>query len=295
MEEILPSNICELLQSYLKDRNYRVAYEDARSKFHKIEAGIPQGSVLGLTLYLLYTADIPKTSKTTFAIFADDTAIMAVDDSQSEATRKLQKALDTVTEWMNRWKIRINEKKSVHVTFTLRQRNSHHCVYANGIQIPQADTARYLGLHLDVKLNWKHHVRMKAQQMRLKLRKMYWLIGPHSSLSLCNKVIIYKTIIRPIWTYGAQLWGCAIQSNRMVIQRSQNKFLRAAVNAFRYTRNEDIHRDFGIKTVDDIIQEIAGGREKRLHRHDNVLALLLFEDCSKDKRRLKRLKPYELV
>ncbi len=57
----------------------------------------------------------------------------------------------------------------------------------------------------------------------------------------------------------------------------------------------DIHRDLGIKTVDDIIQEIAGRHEKRLHRHDNVLALQLLEDCSKDKRKLKRLKPYELV
>lgn len=295
IKEHLPGNMCELLQSYLAQRKFRVAFEDARSSFYNIQAGVPQGSVLGPTLYLLYTADIPRTPKTTLAVFADDTAILAVSDTQEEATRQLQEAVDKIMAWTRKWRIKLNKQKSVQVTFALRKRDIQHCIFINRVQIPQAETVKYLRLHLDSRLNWKHHVRQKAQQIRLKLREMYWLVGPYSQLKLSNKVLIYRSIIKPIWTYGAQLWGCTKQSNRNIIQRSQSKFLRAAVNAYRFTRNEDIHRDLGIKMVDEVIRDIAGRHERRLHRHENVLALQLLEDSSNNKRRLKRQKPYDLV
>ncbi len=121
---------------------------------------------------------------------------------------------------------------------------------------------------------------------------MYWLIGPYSQLNLSNEVLIYKMIIKPIWTNGAQLWNVR---NRLIIQRSQNKFLRAAVNAYRYARNEDIHWDLRIEMVDNAIREMASHHERRLHQHDNILALQLLEDSSNDVRRLKRLKPYDSI
>jgi hypothetical protein len=55
---------------------------------------------------------------------------------------------------------------------------------------------------------------------------MYWLIGRDSKLSLENKILLYKTIIKPIWTYGVKIWGCASKSNISIIQRSQSKILR---------------------------------------------------------------------
>jgi hypothetical protein len=60
---------------------------------------------------------------------------------------------------------------------------------------------------------------------------MYWLIGRNSKLSLENEILLYKTIIKPIWTYGAEIWGCASKSNISIIQRSQSKILRMIANA----------------------------------------------------------------
>jgi hypothetical protein len=72
---------------------------------------------------------------------------------------------------------------------------------------------------------------------------MYCLVGRNSSLPRHNKLLLYKQILKPIWTYGVQLWGCTKQSNRDNVQRFQNKVLWGMVNAPWYIRNKDFHRD----------------------------------------------------
>lgn len=123
---------------------------------------------------------------------------------------------------------------------------------------------------------------------------MYWLIGRGSKLDLYSKGLLYQTIIRPIWTYGIQLWGCAKKANRLVIQRVQNKILRMLTDARWYQRNEDLHSDLNLRTVEEVIRDFSIQHERRLHEYDNIEALQLL-DNSLDVRRLKRYKPYDLV
>ena len=123
--------------------------------------------------------------------------------------------------------------------------------------IPQKDSAKYLGMHLDSRLNCKHHVRQKKLQIKEKMRKLYWLVGRHSTLDLANKRLLYVAIIKPIWTYGIQLWGCARKSNIEVIQRCQNISLRTIVAAYRFDRNEIIHRELNIPSIEDEIKKFA--------------------------------------
>jgi len=73
--------------------------------------------------------------------------------------------------------------------------------------------------HLDQRLTWRTHVKAKRQQLNLKLRGMYWLLGRRSKLSLENKLLLYKCVLKPVWTYGIQLWGCAKPSHTQIIQR----------------------------------------------------------------------------
>ena len=60
---------------------------------------------------------------------------------------------------------------------------------------------------------WKTHIKAKRCQLELKLKNMSWLINTRSELSLDSKLTVYKTILRPIWTYGIELWGCSKPSN----------------------------------------------------------------------------------
>jgi hypothetical protein len=71
--------------------------------------------------------------------------------------------------------------------------------------IPVQSEVKYLGLHLDKRLRWQKHVKTKRQQMNMKLREMSRLMNLKSKLSLKNKLILYKSIIKPMWTYGIQL------------------------------------------------------------------------------------------
>jgi len=62
--------------------------------------------------------------------------------------------------------------------------------------------AKYLGMKLDAKLRWKAHVKKRHEQLGLQYKQMYWLMGRRSALSIHNKVMPYKQILKPVWTYG---------------------------------------------------------------------------------------------
>jgi len=206
-------------------REIRVKQGDAYSELKEIKAGVLQGSVLEPVLSLLYTSDLPNLENSTVATFANDTALLTVGSSNKESTRKLQTAINQIQKWTRKWQIQINKSKSVHINFTNR-RFKHIPVTINNQKVPYANTAKYLGMTLDAKLRWKAHVKKKREKLELRYKKMYCLIGRNSSLSLHNKLLIYKQILKPTWTYGIQLWGCTKQSNIDIIQRFQNKVLR---------------------------------------------------------------------
>jgi predicted GIY-YIG superfamily endonuclease len=167
LKTMLPEQYSDLLSSYLSDRFFRIKQEDAYSELKEIRAGVPQGSVLGPVLYLLYTCDLPTFENNIVATFADDTAVMAIAETNEETTLKLQRSINIIQEWTNRWKIKLNETKSTHVDFT-NKRITHKPLYINNKVVPYADTAKYLGMTLDAKLRWKAHVKKKREELGIR-------------------------------------------------------------------------------------------------------------------------------
>ena len=148
-------------------------------------------------------------------------------------------------------------------------------------------TVKYLGLHFDRKLTWKEHVITKRKQLDYKTRELKWLIGKNSPLSLENKLLIYKRILKPIWTYGIVLWGCASKSNIAIMQRYQSKFLRLITNAPRYVNNQTLHTDLQISFVHTVFQDHIRKHRNTLESHPNPLVepILHSEHNSRLKRR----------
>jgi hypothetical protein len=104
-------------------------------------------------------------------------------------------------------------------------------VQINNVQLPQKEEVKYLGLHLDRRLTWHKHIFTKRKQLGITLTKMYWLLGCKSKLSTNNKLLLYKAILKSIWTYGIQLWGMDSTSNIEILERFQSKTLRMIVDA----------------------------------------------------------------
>lgn len=207
ISEHFPKQLSELLGSYLTGRMFRVKFDNEFSELKEINAGVPQGSVLGPILYLIFTNDIPNSKNVTIATFADDTAILVTGENTSESTKKLQSAIKTVNEWTKRWEIKLNKDKSVLINFTNKRVKSLP-VYLNNKTIPYANTAKYLGMNLDAKLHWKEHIKKKREEINIKYNKMLWLLGRRSQVSIGNKVLIYNQLNqygRMVCSYGAAL------------------------------------------------------------------------------------------
>src|SRR5204863_9607997 len=144
---------------------------------------------------------------------------------------------------------------------------------------------KYLGMYLDRKTAWQKHIFTKRLQLGLKLRKMYWLIGRNSKLSLASKLLLYKVIFKPVCTYGIQLWRSASNSNIEILQRFQSKVLRLTTCAPWYVPNEVIQRDFHMTTVKDEIANFSEKYKKRLFVHPNNFAVGLL-NTARDVRRI---------
>jgi hypothetical protein len=288
LRNVLPWSLFSLLRSYLTNRTYQVKQDEAYTDLYPIQSGVPQGSILGPTLYSIYTADLPQTEYTTLATYADDTTILASHRNPHEASRLLQLHLDKLGHWLQRWRIKANETKSAHITFTLK-RDTCPPVILNGSPIPQRDTIKYLGLNLDRRLTWRAHITAKRHQLNTQFHRMYWIIGRKSEMSIENKLLIYKCILKPIWSYGVPLWGTASNSNIEILQRFQNKVLRTIANAPWYVPNQVLHSDLRILPIREEITHISNKYKNRVRTHSNHLAVNLMNE-NMEIRRLKRIK-----
>ena len=148
----------------------------------------------------------------------------------------LQQHLLKIEQWLSAWKIKVNSEKCNHITFTLKKGTLPSVVLiVSNVSILQTKTIKYLGIHMVAKMTWKQHISSKIEQIRIKRREMYWLTSRDSKLNMGNKLLIYETIIKPIWTYGIALWGMAVKSHiskmDTAVHHPQNYYQRSLVCA----------------------------------------------------------------
>jgi len=117
-------------------------------------------------------------------------------------------------------------------------------------------------------------------------------LGKKSSLSLENMLLLYKVIIKPIWTYGIELWGRSSKSNVNIIQRFQFKTLRMIAGAPRYVSNQTLRADLSITTVEEERQKRENKHFQRLQENENQLAINLMH--VRNPKRLRRIWPCDL-
>ncbi|KAL4121294.1 hypothetical protein QTP88_013837 [Uroleucon formosanum] len=260
LKKFLSPSLYLLLKSYLTNRHFQIRFGSSVSEIENIFAGVPQGGILSPLLFNIYTSDQPVSQNTIVADYADDKAIISIDKNPQIASSNLQIHLNLMSEWYIKWRIKPNPCKSVHTTFTLCHSLCPNVSLQN-VPIPTSNTVRYLGLNLDKRLTWNAHIRIKRLALNARLRRLGPLLSNSKQSKLKVKVLMYKTLLKPMWTYGLQLWDTAKVSNTNKIQQFQNVAFRKITNAPPFVSNYTLHKDLAMKTV----KEEAVDFYKRFH------------------------------
>lgn len=253
----VPPYLIPLINSYLTNRSFTVRVGKDFSKPKDILAGTPQGSVLGPILFNIYVNDIPQKPGTMLSLFADDTAILARSPNIKYIYAALQKHIDTLEIWLNQWKVKINVSKSAAVFFSKKIiKPPKLSMY--GEQLNWDTKTRYLGVILDARLTWKPHFEFITAKFRLKKILLKQLLGRYSPLNVRNKLLVYKTILRPTITYAAPVWGGACRTTIDRFEVLQSTTLRHQVLAAnRYASNTDIAKALNIPSLRHFMGKLA--------------------------------------
>lgn len=284
----ISTNLVKIIRSFLQKRSFKVKVEDSFSSNHPILAGVPQGSVLGPILYNLYTHDIPKNDYSEIALFADDTAIISQCRNETLTVSRLEKSLDEIVKWMDKWKIGINNEKTQAVFHTRKRKLPPAKIEVKDATINWSNEAKYLGLLIDRKLLWnKHTCEMKKIGLAAISNLKPLLENPHLDLN-CKRLIL-TSIIRPVVTYCIATWGAAAKVHIDKIQVIQNKILRIITKAPWFITNEQLHRDLNVLSIRRLCRYLATKFFKQIEEHENEILKNILnykpEDCRPSARR----------
>ncbi|KAL4132544.1 hypothetical protein QTP88_009673 [Uroleucon formosanum] len=266
---ILPASYYLILKSYLEDRFFSVRYGSSTSPPKPINAGVPQGAVTAPLLFNIFISDQPTIPTSLVGDFADDKAIITNNTDPITASLDIQEHLSLLEQWYKEWGVKINESKSIHCTFTLRKEKCPPIILNEQI-LPITPCIRYLGITIDQRLTWAPHIRNKLLTLNDRFRLLRSLLTSHH-IKLSTKLLIYKLFLKPIWTYGIQLWGSAKPTNVNRIQRFQSKVLRAITKAPFYVSNHTLHNDLTISPVNDVAKTFYRRFNFNLQNHKNPL------------------------
>lgn len=247
----VPIHLTRLIYSYLTERTIQVKIKNDISEKQPTKAGVPQGSILGPTLFNYFINDIPTFERTKIAMYADDTATYAHSYYAQAATLQNQIHVNKIQNFCEDWKIKLNGDKTETITFTRKFTNiiSRQKLHVANKTIEPTKTVKYLGVWLDSALKFHTHVQKVISKFNSCLRTLYPLLNKNSRLNQNNKKLIYTSIIRPLITYAAPVLAMTSKTQKTKIQRLQNKCLRLILTADRYTTIQELHRQTDIPTI----------------------------------------------
>ena len=216
------------LQDYLTDRHQSTYANGTMSPMGAIKQGVPQGSILGPLLYIIYANDITSTIlKSKVAFYADDTVIYTSSKNVNLAIKGIQSDLNRLTKWCRSNGVHINPDKTKYMIFSNRQLNSpHKNLKVNSTIIERVPTFSYLGVVLDQHLTFDNHAKYTIDRVSA---KVYQLKKIRKLLTKKAALLIYKNMILPIMEYGDIYMTSATQDNRKKLQKLQNKALKCAL------------------------------------------------------------------
>ena len=195
----------------------------------KVTCGVPQGSILGPALFILYINDMCNVSMLMKSIvFADDTNFFYSGDNLSQVCETVSTELDKLHSWFQVNKLYLNISKTNFMIFGNKQCEDNHVVSINGMDIKRVYVTKFIGVHIDSHLNWRehiNHIKSKISKNVSIMRRVKHLLIDSALYSL------YSTLVMPYLNYCCEIWGNTYKSRIHPLHIIQKRAIRICQKA----------------------------------------------------------------
>ena len=241
----ITGRLLDWFRSYLKDRQQRVKIRDTYSTTQTINAGCPQGSVLGPLLALIYLNGLSNRTQHDILFFADDTSIYASYTKTDLLTTQLslQKDLDEIYAYGREWAITFNTTKTIQQTFSHKLQYQTPALTFGSDPIPVHDSHTHLGMTFSKDLRFQQHVKIICRKINIALSPLY-AIAKYIPRPMLDQV--YKTYIRPHFDYCDAIYdGHITVQDLMKLEKLQNRAARLVTGGLFRTSTDKLLTELG--------------------------------------------------
>ena len=228
----LSGSLLKWIRNFLHGRTQRVVIDGESSNIAPVTSGVPQGSVLGPLLFLVYINDLPDciSNGTKVKLFADDTMVYRAINSRADAVQ-LQHDLDSLQEWERKWLMTFHPGKCQVLHITKRKKQEHHTYAIHGTDLKSAESAKYLGVEISSDLSFDKHID-NITKKGLKTLGFLRRNLPGRSCSRETKTTCYNALVRPVMEYASCIWDPHTNKATSKAEAVQRSAARYVMNNF---------------------------------------------------------------
>ena len=247
-------NILSLLTSYLFKRKQYIKSGDIESSILLVLCGVPQGSVLGPLLFIIYINDIANSCALESVLYADDAALLLADENLKRLKRTVNRELKLLDDWLIANKLTLNMAKTNYMliantnVLTAKDMKKFKLTIRK-YTLHEVDHIKYLGVILDNKLNWSYHIAYLVTKLSQVAGMLYKV---RDILPMKNRIMVYNSLAGSYLNYGIISWGSATLSTLSKLKALQNRLVRYITFSPPRTNVKCKFKSLNILTVDQL-------------------------------------------
>ena len=236
-------------KNYLSERKQRVVIGGHMSDTYTITAGVPQGSILGPMLFLIFINDIVCDIACNIRLFADDTSLYIIVEDEYRTAEILNSDLDKIHQWSEEWLVNFNSRKTETITISRKVNKPHNPpIYMNEKLIQEVEKHKHLGLIFQEDGSWISHVNYIIEKASPRLNLMRKL---KFKLSRNNLQIIYFSFIRPVLEYADVIWDNIPMYMKEQLENIQIEAARIVTGATKLCSKSKLYLDTGWESLSE--------------------------------------------
>lgn len=224
----IETNVLKWLESFLTNRQQFVTANDVSSSLAPVISGVPQGTVLGPLLFLIYINDLPNCVSSSIHLFADD-CVFFREITTNDDIHALQSDINAISNWCSTWQMKLNVKKCKFMRVS-RLSTIPPSYHLDHIALESVSSYKYLGLHITTDLSWKKHIDFITNKAN---RMLGYLKRNFQSAPSSIKLLFYKSIVRSQLEYASSIWDPHIEILVHQLEMIQNNSARFILSNYQ--------------------------------------------------------------